>query len=54
MFNDDKGEKAGRAVPTLLEQAAQIRNLSIRGLCNYALVKRKSTDEPSLMNSSNR
>ena len=44
MFNTDRYTKAGRATPTLLEQAAKNRNCTIDGFCNYAMAKKGSDD----------
>ena len=41
MFNTDKYTKAGRVTPTLLEQAARSRNVSIDGFCNDAMARRR-------------
>ena len=39
MFNNDKNRKAGRPITSLLEQAAENRNMTIDAFCNYALAK---------------
>ena len=44
MFNTDKYTKAGRTIPTLLEQAASSRNCTIDGFCNYAMAKKGNCD----------
>ena len=44
MFNTDRYTKAGRATPTLLEQAAKNRNCTIDGFCNYAMAKKGNDD----------
>ena len=41
MFNRDKYTKAGRVTPTLLEQAARSRNVSIDGFCNDAMARKR-------------
>ena len=45
MFNDDKCSKAGRSVPTLLDQVVSNNNTTVDTFCNIAMSKkvRKST-----------
>ena len=40
MFNTDRYTKAGRTTPTLLEQAAESRNVSVDGFCNDAMARK--------------
>ena len=45
MFNTDKYTKAGRTTPTLLEQAARNRNISVDGFCNDAMARKGKRKE---------
>ena len=40
MFNSDRYTKVGRTTTTLLEQAAECRNVSIDGFCNEAMARK--------------